>query len=165
MCTEWWLQCEKHLLNFLLNILNTFSLIRWRHSKSLTWSGKISYANHVLMFFIPHGYFLEDIFIWMGISIIIISQSKKSYVWINGTDIKTLPWIYIADLCCVIMTSSNGEHFLRYWIFVQGIHRPPVNSLDKSQWCGAFMFCLICAWINGWVNNREASDKKIISFE
>ena len=23
---------------------------------------------------------------------------------------------------------------------------------------GAFMFSLICAWINGWVNNGEASD-------
>ena len=38
--------------------------------------------------------------------------------------------------------------FPRYWPFVQGIHRSPVNSLRKSQWRGALMFSLICAWIN-----------------
>ena len=32
------------------------------------------------------------------------------------------------------------EHFLRYWPFVRG----------------TLMFSSICAWINGWVNNREA---------
>ena len=48
------------------------------------------------------------------------------------------------------------KHFPRYWPFVRGIHRSPVNSLHKGQWRGAFMFSLICAWINGWVNNREA---------
>ena len=34
----------------------------------------------------------------------------------------------------------------------------PVNSPHKGQWRGAFMFSLICARINGWVNNREAGD-------
>ena len=38
------------------------------------------------------------------------------------------------------------------------IHRSPVNSSHKGQWRGALMFSLICAWINGWVNNREAGD-------
>ena len=33
-----------------------------------------------------------------------------------------------------------------------------VNSPHKGQWRGALMFSLICAWINGWVNNREAGD-------
>ena len=44
------------------------------------------------------------------------------------------------------------------WPFVRGIHRSPVNSPHKGQWRGALMFSLICAWINGWVNNREAGD-------
>ena len=43
------------------------------------------------------------------------------------------------------------KHFPRYWPFVGGIHRSPVNSLHKGQWCGALMFSLICAWINSWV--------------
>ena len=50
------------------------------------------------------------------------------------------------------------KHFPRYWPFVRGIHRWPVNSPHKGQWRGALMFSLICAWINGWVNNREAGD-------
>ena len=50
------------------------------------------------------------------------------------------------------------KHFPRYWPFVRGIHRSPVNSPHKGQWRGALMFCLICAWINGWVNNGEAGD-------
>ena len=48
------------------------------------------------------------------------------------------------------------KHFPRYWPFVRGIHRSPVNSQHKGQWRGALMFSLICVWINGWVNNREA---------
>ena len=50
------------------------------------------------------------------------------------------------------------ETFQRYWLFVRGIHRFPVNSPHKGQWRGALMFSLICVWINGWVNNGEARD-------
>ena len=50
------------------------------------------------------------------------------------------------------------KHFPRYWPFVRWIHRSPVNSPHKGQWRGALMFSLICAWIYGWVNNREAGD-------
>ena len=50
------------------------------------------------------------------------------------------------------------KYFPRYWPFVWGIHRSPVNSPHKGQWCGALMFSLICGWINNWVNNLEASD-------
>ena len=50
------------------------------------------------------------------------------------------------------------KHFPRYWPFVRGIHRSPVNSPHKGQWRGALMFTLICARIKGWVNNREAGD-------
>ena len=50
------------------------------------------------------------------------------------------------------------KHFPRYWTFVRGIHRWPVNSPNKGQWRRALIFSLICAWMNGWVNNREAGD-------
>ena len=50
------------------------------------------------------------------------------------------------------------NHFPRYWRFVRGIHRSPVNSPHKGQWRGALMFSLISAWINGWINNRETGD-------
>ena len=50
------------------------------------------------------------------------------------------------------------KNFPHYWPFVWVIHRSPVNSLHKGQWRGALMFSLICARINGWVNNGEAGD-------
>ena len=56
-----------------------------------------------------------------------------------------------------MMTSPNGNISALLALFA-GIHRSPVNSPHKGQWRGALMFSLICTWINGWVNNREAGD-------
>ena len=60
--------------------------------------------------------------------------------------------------CCNHDDVIKWKHFPRYWPFVRGIHRSPVNCPHKGQWRGALMFPLIWAWINGWVNNREAGD-------
>ena len=68
-------------------------------------------------------------------------------------------WTNPPDSCWkIMMTSWHGhddvikwKHFPRYWPFVRGIHRSPVNSPHKGQWRGALMFSLICAWINDWV--------------
>ena len=57
-----------------------------------------------------------------------------------------------------MMTSPNGNIFWRYWPFVRGNHRSPVDSHHNGQWCGALMFYLICAWTLGWSNNRDAGD-------
>ena len=49
------------------------------------------------------------------------------------------------------------KHFPRNWPFVRGIHRsrwfPRTKASDAELWC-----FFICAWINDWVNNREAGD-------
>ena len=50
------------------------------------------------------------------------------------------------------------KYFPRYWPFVRGIHRSPVNSPRKGLWCRTLLFSFICAWINGWANDREAGD-------
>ena len=50
------------------------------------------------------------------------------------------------------------KHSPRYWLFLWGIHRSPVNSPHKGQWREDLMFSMICAWISGWVNNRDAGD-------
>ena len=50
------------------------------------------------------------------------------------------------------------KHFSRHWPFVRGNNWTLVNSPHKGQWHGTLMFTLICAWINGWVNTREAGD-------
>ena len=57
-----------------------------------------------------------------------------------------------------MMASSNGNIFPRYWPFVRGIQRFPMNSPHKGQWRGVLMFSLICAWTNVWANNRETGD-------
>ena len=65
------------------------------------------------------------------------------------------PWIGSVALHDDVI---KWKHFPRHWPFVRGIHRSTVNSPHKGQWRGALMFFLICVWINGWVNNREAGD-------
>ena len=50
------------------------------------------------------------------------------------------------------------KHFPRYWLFVRGIHRSPVNYPHKGLWRRVLMFSLICAWTKGWANHRDAGD-------
>ena len=57
---------------------------------------------------------------------------------------------------------TKWKHFPHYWPFLWGIHRSPANSPHKGQWRGALMFSLICAWVNGWVNHRQACDLRRI---
>ena len=49
--------------------------------------------------------------------------------------------------CCISYHDDviKWKHFPRYWPFVWGIHRWPVNSPHKGQWCGALIFSLSCA--------------------
>ena len=78
-------------------------------------------------------------------------------------------WSHVLHLPIFVITDSlalghvhddaiKWKHFPRYWPFLRGIHRSPVNSPHTGQWRGALVFSLICVWINGWVNNREAGD-------
>ena len=55
---------------------------------------------------------------------------------------------------CWMMTSLDGNIFLRYWSFM----RWPVNSPHKGQWRGDLIFSLVCDWMDGWVNDREADE-------
>ena len=50
------------------------------------------------------------------------------------------------------------KHFPRYWPFVRGIHRSPVDSPRNGQWRTPLMFSLIYAGTNGWAINRDAGD-------
>ena len=82
------------------------------------------------------------------------------------------PWflqIHSLTLSFVCFGSIWSEHcshddvikcnlFPRYWPFVKGIHRSPVDSPHKDQWRGALMLFLICPWTNGWANYRDAVD-------
>ena len=57
-----------------------------------------------------------------------------------------------------MMTSPNGKNFPVTGPLYGEFTGKRVYSPHKGKWRGALMFYLICAWINGWVNNREAGD-------
>ena len=60
----------------------------------------------------------------------------------------------LGETSMAMMTSSNEIIFR--WSFARSPLDPPHK--DQWQWRGALMFSLICAWTNGWVNNRDAGD-------
>ena len=63
------------------------------------------------------------------------------------------PFIHHSPWC-----RHQMETFSALLAFCAGNSPVPVNSPHKGQWREALMFSLICAWINDWVNNREAGD-------
>ena len=88
----------------------------------------------------------------------IVSRLQPHFAGANGL-IARGSWIWnIIKMFSCHDDVIKWKHFPRYWPFVRGIHRSPVNSPRKGQWRGALMFSLICAWINGWVNNGETGD-------
>ena len=50
------------------------------------------------------------------------------------------------------------KHFPRYWPFVRGIHRRPVNSPHKGPVTRSFDVFFDLRPINAWVNNSKAGD-------
>ena len=79
-------------------------------------------------------------------SVSAVVQTKASFTRNNK-----LEWVMCAvmetdcDLSISVMfwyhdDVINWKHLLRYWPFVRGIHRPPVNSTHKGQWRRALMF-------------------------
>ena len=77
------------------------------------------------------------------------------------------PW-YSCDIIVMLTRRITIYHddvikwknFPRYWPFVRGIHRSPVNSPHKGHWRGALILSLIFVWINSWVNNSKAGDSR-----
>ena len=53
-------------------------------------------------------------------------------------------WRHQMETFCALLTRYEGY--------------PPVDSPHKGQCRGGMIFCLICAWTNDWVNNRDAGD-------
>ena len=85
----------------------------------------------------------------MAVNIFISPSSLRRYGIVEGS----------LEVCKIVIIHEDviqWKHFPRYWSFVRGIHRSPVDSPHKGQWRGVLMFSLIGTWINGWINNREA---------
>ena len=123
----------------------------------------------------PHSYFNEMKNLCPNPSVLIKEHSERS---------RSIPWLMVLwlltspghqqrpliSLCWINKSlSSTRKNFNSWWrhqmetfsallALCAGNSSVPVNSPHKGQWRGALMFCLICAWINDWVNNREAGD-------
>ena len=106
--------------------------------------------------------------VWKDLSCVnnFMSSVTRRRVLCGTLDITLDISILIESTWCLLMVWGSfshddvikWRHFPRYWPFVRGIHRSPVNSPHKGQWRGALMFSLIFAWTNGWVNNGDAGD-------
>ena len=68
---------------------------------------------------------------------------------VNGTTLRNHTF---EDHLLIAWWNHEMETFSALLAFCEG------NSPHKSQWRGILMFSLICARINGWVNNRKAGD-------
>ena len=94
-----------------------------------------------------------NFFFLRNVKSVIFSQFHSCCIWLD--------WKYFF-MGCVLYSKSHDiswwRHQMALLAFVRGIHQSPVNSPHKGQWRGALIFSLICVWLNGWVNNREAGD-------
>ena len=70
-------------------------------------------------------------------------QKWKYYYIFQGQWVKSSWWRH------------QTKAFFALLALCEGIHPSPLNSPHKGQWRGALMFFFICAWTNGWVNNRD----------
>ena len=110
----------------------------------------------------PFTHMLEKYLLAVGLVRSIPSHTIfSSKGTIIATEAKQIKNLYA--VCCMLYQYHHDDvikwkHFPRNWPFVREIHRSPVNFPHKGQWRGALMFSLIYAWINDWVNNREAGD-------
>ena len=101
---------------------------------------------------------MDDLIFWVSYWNVKKNNSTGYRLYLTLTKDLILLCFIVFCSCLVYDDVTKWKHFPRNWPFVRGIHQSPVNSLHKGQWRGALMFCLIYAWINGWVNNREAGD-------
>ena len=113
-------------------VINTSNIVLWFDCKGIT-----IYSNMIYNVLVSYPF----IFPWWRHDMKRLPPRMKAHTKPNNHD-DVIKW----------------KQFPRYWPFVRGIHRSPVNSPHKGQWRGALMFSLICVWINGWVNNGEAVD-------
>ena len=57
-----------------------------------------------------------------------------------------------------MMTSSNGNIFRVTGPLCGEFTSHQWIPRTSGQWSGSFVFSLICAWTNGWVNNQDVGD-------
>ena len=89
---------------------------------------------------------------------ILLDKNSQPFIWT-----KCIPCILAHPQrrnCCKLFEMDSKRYGGAWWR--HQMEKLPallaICSPHKGQWRGALMFSLVCAWINGWVNNREPGD-------
>ena len=96
-----------------------------RISKDVTWRGRFTNSLHCL----PCRHVVDYFFSNKTQKLRLLSPSE---CFSNADAVYSTPKKFHDDVI-------KWKHFPRYWSFVRGIQRPPVNSPHKGQWRGAFV--------------------------
>ena len=115
---------------------------------------KIEYDNirnqiwwYIIFLAMSHFYYQKfNLRLWIKL----LHIFRHILMWQQITGLNSSYLLRCTGIRLSMMTSSNGS--------ISAFHRSPVNSPHNGQWRGTLMFSLIWAWINCWVNNREAGD-------
>ena len=83
----------------------------------------------------------------------VVANSVRPWLFLSERRPTYLSWNMLTGIVSISWWRHQMETFSALLAFV-----PPVNSPHKGHWRGTLMFSLICVWINGWVNIREAGD-------
>ena len=137
-------------------MLTKFYVAIWRHKAAMNWCGII---NLVKLWFkwrtscclTALSHYLNQYLLFFEIGPFVKREHSMKIKFMHSKIKCRLQNIWHDDVI-------KWKLFPRYWPFVRGKHRSPVNSQHKGQWRGALMFSLFCVWINGWVNNHEDGD-------
>ena len=78
----------------------------------------------------------------------VIKQASSSPANTRAVTLTTFPFL------CKDDDFVKWKHFPRYWPFVRGIHRSPVISPRKGQWCGALVFSFYLR-LNKWLSKQS----------
>ena len=125
-------------------------------SNAFSWMGTIIvwYKIHQTLFSSVPITICYHWFIWLGTDIIQTNDGLVSW----HINVSRPPSSAFAVRTRCSWRRHQLETFSAMLVICAGIHRSPVNSPYKGLWRAAFMFSLICTWMNGWVNTREAGD-------
>ena len=83
--------------------------------------------------------FYSQIYKKLHICIMMVNSATPQHVCYMFLQLLPRDMLFLARHDDVI----KWKHFPRYWPFVRGIHRSPVNFPHKGQWHGALVFSLI----------------------
>ena len=110
--------------------------------------------------FTSDGYFSNACWACNGSSYLLNRQENNS---LCSFEVNMLCF-FVTDFTSTTTTRHNSwrRHQMKTLSALLGIcaGNSPVTGAfpHKGQWRGDLMFSVICTWINGWVNNREAGD-------